>query len=237
MTQPSVSLVIPCKNEGESIYTVLKEIQDVFTVQKIQSYEIIVVNNNSEDNTVEEARRAAEKVVIVDCVAPGYGAAILKGIEHATFDVICMMDGDGSYNPKDISDLLKLYIFKKIPSLCIGNRFSHKKTENIKLLHRIFGVPMLNFVTNTLFKSPTHIDSHCGLRVFHKDIIHTLKITHTSFSFANEMICKALKYKIDIQQIPIILRKDLRTNSSSKIRVFKDGFDALFTILKIKFSK
>lgn len=234
MNSSSLSVIIPCKNEGESILKVIIEIQQTLDNSKIK-YEIVVVNNNSTDNTAFEAMKAGAAVRVVDCKTMGYGASILEGVRTATHDTVCMLDGDGSYNPKDIPTLLMMFNSDTNTSLCLGNRFLNGDSNNIKFLHRIFGVPMLNFITNFLYNSAQSLDSHCGLRVFRKDLIHKLNLTHNGFSFANEMICKALKNKLVIQQLPITLRKDLRINDTSKIKMFSDGFDALKTILQIRF--
>ncbi|MES2623603.1 MAG: glycosyltransferase family 2 protein [Patescibacteria group bacterium] len=233
-----ISIVIPCRNEEESILPVLKEIQQTLNSAKIV-HEIIVVNNNSTDNTTQEAKKAGANVRVIDCEIQGYGASILKGIQKSKYQLICMLDGDGSYHPKDIPILLKRYITHHKPygyePICLGNRFASKKTKNIKFLHRVFGVPMLNFVTNTLYSAPESFDSHCGLRLFRKDIVKVLDLKHTDFSFANEMICKALKQKVALVQIPIVLRKDLRVRTSSKIKTIQDGFYALKTIISLRF--
>ncbi len=228
-----LSIVIPCKNEGESIFPVIQEIKDVMRKNNI-TYEIVIVNNNSTDNTREESLRAGDFVRVVDCETPGYGAAIQYGVSHSTYDLICKLDGDGSYNPEDIPIFLRLHAENPQLQLVIGNRFSTGNTQNMHFLNRVFGVPALNLITNVLFPSQYYVDAHCGLRVFKKDIIKDLNLTHTDFSFANEMICKALKKKTPIAEVPIILRKDLRVQNSSKIKLFKDGFDALSTIVKIR---
>ena len=231
---PPLSVVIPCKNEEESIFSMLTELRDVLIRDDIE-HEILVVDNNSTDNSALEAKKVPG-VKVVFCEKPGYGIAIRTGVKHAVHDHICKLDADGSYNPVYIKPLLQLLHIHKA-DLTLGNRFSGGDTHNIKFLHKIIGVPALNFVTNTLFRAPESFDSHCGLRVFKKDIVTKLNLRHDDFSFANEMICKGLKNKIVIKQLPIVLRKDLRVLTTSKIKTIKDGFYALKTILKIRFSR
>ncbi len=229
-----LSVVIPCKNEGESIYAVLDEIQTVLHTHHI-IHEIIVVDNNSTDNTQDEAQRFGTHIRIIPCTTPGYGASILEGVTHAVYPLICKLDGDGSYNPADIPEFLNRHIKDPRLQLVIGNRFTNGNTQNMNLIHRLFGVPALNLITNLLYPSKHYVDAHCGLRLFKKDIVKNLNLTHTDFSFANEMICKALKQKLPIAQVPIMLRKDFRIMNTSKIRVLKDGFDALKTIVTLRF--
>lgn len=231
---PPLSIVIPCKNEEESIFSMLTELKDVLDKDGI-SYEILVVDNNSSDNSKKEAEKVSG-VKVIFCEKPGYGIAIRTGVSHASFEHICKLDADGSYNPIYIKPLLELTHNTKA-ELVLGNRFSSGNTHNIKFLHKIIGVPALNFITNTLFNAPESFDSHCGLRIFKKDLVDKLNLKQDDFSFANEMICKGLKHKITMKQLPIILRKDLRVLTTSKIKTIKDGFYALSTILKIRFTK
>ncbi|MES2986183.1 MAG: glycosyltransferase family 2 protein [Patescibacteria group bacterium] len=230
----SISIIIPCKNEEESIYPVIREIELVFDEAKI-SHEIIVVDNNSTDSTKHEAEKIGSHIRIVDCATPGYGAAIMHGIQKASHPTVCMIDGDWSYNPRDILRLLDLRTDNPNAHIYMGNRFSNGQITNIKFLHRIFGVPMLNWITNTLYRAPESYDSHCGLRLFDKKILDTLQLKQNDFSFANEMVCKALKNKLAIIQTPITLRKDLRVFTTSKIKTIQDGFYALKTIVSSRF--
>ncbi len=229
-----LSVVIPCKNEAESIFAVLTEMKEILQSADIV-FEIIVVDNNSTDSTAKEALRAGEKIRVVPCIEPGYGAAIMEGIKAAKYNLITMLDGDGSYNPKDIVNLYSLIQNPDDTILYIGNRFTGTDTSHIRFLNRIVGVPFLNFVTNTLYGAKESYDSHCGLRIFSKKTYASLNMSHTDFSFANEMVCKALRNKIQIIQKPIILRKDLRIKNISKIKRVHDGLCALKTIISLKF--
>lgn len=230
----AISIIIPCKNEEESIYAVIQEIEYVLSEAHIQ-HEIIVVDNNSTDTTKHEAAKIGSHIRILECSTPGYGAAIKYGMSHAQNETVCMIDGDWSYDPRDIIRLTEIQKKNPQADIYIGNRFSGGEIKNIKFLHRIFGVPMLNGITNILYNAPEAYDSHCGLRLCNKKIIKELDLKQNDFSFANEMICKALKHKRTILQTPITLRKDMRVFTTSKIKIMRDGFCALKTIIASRF--
>lgn len=227
-----LSIVIPCRDEADSIYRVVTEIQHVLQTHDVV-HEIIVVNNNSVDTTAAEATRV-EEVKVIDCTQIGYGAAVLKGIEHASYDLICTMDGDGSYDPIYIPELLTLYKKHTGVDMAMGNRFISTDKTNMNFIHRAIGVPALNTLIHILFPSPEKLDSHSGLRIFHKKLVQELHLHHPDFSFTTETICKTLKAKKNIQQIPMILRKDWRVHNMSKIKTIRDGFYALKTIISIR---
>lgn len=97
---PSLSVVLPAKNEGESLNTLLPKIRSV-----IPSAEIIVVDDGSIDNTPEICHRHGARR-IVHPYSIGNGAAIKSGARVAVGEVLVFMDADGQHDPLDISQLV-----------------------------------------------------------------------------------------------------------------------------------
>ena len=71
-----ISLIIPCKNEVESLGAVLEEVKDNKFVD-----EIIVVIDNERDNSIPIAKNFDCKLIIQK--DKGYGSAIIEGFKHA----------------------------------------------------------------------------------------------------------------------------------------------------------
>src|SRR5208337_4333577 len=94
-----VSVVIPTRNEAESIGRVLADLPaDLVT-------EVIVVDNNSTDGTREIAARMGAQVVSEP--RRGYGQACLTGLVHTNApDVVVFLDGDYSDRPAELPLLL-----------------------------------------------------------------------------------------------------------------------------------
>ena len=89
-------LVLPCRNEGAALRELLPRIPDLF--------EVIVVDNGSSDDTAAVA--ASLGVRVVTETTPGYGAAVNAGVLAARHRYVAVMDGDGSFDPRDLEALL-----------------------------------------------------------------------------------------------------------------------------------
>lgn len=89
MSDATVTVVIPCLNEAESLPTVLTAMPP--------GYRSLVVDNNSTDGTAEVARAHGADVVLE--TRPGYGAAVHAGVVAARTPVVAVLDGDGSLDP------------------------------------------------------------------------------------------------------------------------------------------
>lgn len=94
--RPVCDLVLPCRDEALALAALLPQIPGQFAV--------LVVDNGSVDETQAVARRLGAKVV-VEPVA-GYGAAVHAGLLAAEGEFVAFMDGDGSFDPRDLLPLL-----------------------------------------------------------------------------------------------------------------------------------
>ena len=91
-----VTVVIPCMNEAGSLPGVLAGIPP--------GYRVLVVDNNSTDGTADVARAHGASVVAE--ARPGYGSAVHAGVEAARTPVVCVLDGDGSMDPRELPALV-----------------------------------------------------------------------------------------------------------------------------------
>ena len=104
-----VSVVIPIKDEVESLPLLLKAISSTLTASKL-NYEIICVDDGSSDGSAEFLKEQAQirtdlKVVIL---RRNYGqtAAMSAGFNYATAKVIVTLDADLQNDPADIPMLI-----------------------------------------------------------------------------------------------------------------------------------
>ncbi|MBI1969683.1 polyprenol monophosphomannose synthase [Candidatus Woesearchaeota archaeon] len=103
-----LSLILPTYNERENIIDVLNQLQRVL---KQHPHEIIVVDDNSPDGTAALVKEYAQKHTRVKIVmrknAKGLSSAVVFGFQHATGDILGVMDADGQHDAGKIPAMLK----------------------------------------------------------------------------------------------------------------------------------
>lgn len=103
-----LSIVVPCYNEEKNVGRILPELFSVLDVLDCSS-EVILVDDGSSDKTLEMMRRIhrPEVVIVEHRVNKGLGAAVRSGIEAATGDLLVVLDGDLTFHPRFIPDLIQ----------------------------------------------------------------------------------------------------------------------------------
>lgn len=112
---PSISVVIPARNEAQNLHYILPRIPSIVS-------EVILVDGHSTDDTIAVAQQLLPTIQIIKQIGKGKkGDAVRAGFNASSGDTIVMLDGDGSTDPEEIprfvEALLAGYDFAK------GSRF------------------------------------------------------------------------------------------------------------------
>ena len=125
----SLSILIPCRNEGETIVlSVTKLIKKIST--KIKNYEIILINDFSDDDTLKIIKKLSKKyrrVKFLNNKRKGLGGALNIGISKSSCDYLVIFMADMS---DDVNDLIKYHdlIMSKNLDAVLGSRFIKKNS-------------------------------------------------------------------------------------------------------------
>jgi glycosyltransferase involved in cell wall biosynthesis len=225
--EPEVTIVIPCLNEAETIGTVIDKAQEMLRASGVAG-EIIVADNGSSDGSARIAVAFGARLIHV--AALGYGNALRGGIDAARGCFIIMCDADDSY---DFSDLMKFIDqLRDGYDLVVGNRFRGGiEPTAMPVLHRYFGVPILNLLGRVLHGFPPCRDFHCGLRGVNRAAAEKMNLRATGMEFASEMIVKAAANRMRITEIPTTLSPAGRKRRSH-LRTWTDGWRHLSLLLR-----
>jgi polyisoprenyl-phosphate glycosyltransferase len=104
----SVSVVVPCYNEENSISELYRQLTDVLAAYP--AYEILFVDDGSSDQTVQkiEALAGQDKRVKLIVLSRNFGHqfALKAGLDHATGDCVLSLDADLQHPPELIPELI-----------------------------------------------------------------------------------------------------------------------------------
>lgn len=217
-----LSVVIPCLDEAENIEQCVDRSREVLAAAGIDG-EVIVVDNNSTDGSGAIAARAGATVIREP--RPGYGSAYLAGLEAASGEYIVMLDADLTYDFDEIPRFLEK--MEQGAEMVIGDRMDNIKPGAMPWLHRYVGNPLLTGLLN-LFFSTGVTDAHCGMRAVRADMLERLDLRTTGMEFASEMVIRASKENLRIDQIPIEYHP---RGGESKLSSFRDGWRHLRFLL------
>lgn len=226
-TNLNLSILIPARNEENTIEMVIKKAQKWMKMNHIEG-EVLVANNNSTDKTKEIAIKNQARVIDVKEI--GYGNTLREGIKEANGKYIIMGDADDSYNFLELDDFYKL--LNNGYDLVIGNRYHYIEKGAMKWTHRYLGTPLLTKMINKKYKLNLK-DINCGLRGMKKEKILELNLKSEGMEFASEMVIKAKQANLKIAETPIKFYKDKR-NHKSHLNTVKDGFRHIEIILNFR---
>jgi glycosyltransferase involved in cell wall biosynthesis len=211
-----VSVVIPCLNEAEGIVAVVEEARAALRAAGLEG-EVIVVDNASEDDSAELARRAGATVLTEH--RRGYGSAYLAGLAGARGEYIVMADADGTYPLDRLGEFVAR--LRDGADMVLGSRFKGTiEPGAMPWPNRYLGNPLLTGMLNLLFRSGVS-DAHCGLRAIRRDVVPELQLSATGMEFASEMVIKAGKRHLRIDEVPIDYRVRI---GESKLARFSDAW-------------
>ncbi len=188
-----VSVVIPTRNEAESIGRVLADLPaDLVT-------EVLVVDSESTDGTRELASKMGARVIREP--RRGYGQACLTGIANATSpDIIVFLDGDYSDRPAELPKLLAP-IFAGSADITLGSRLAGPRTPGALPWHSVFGNRLAALLINLLYRQ--RITDLGPFRAVRATVLNALALQETTYGWAVEIILKGALQGFRIVEIPV----------------------------------
>ena len=235
----TLSIVIPAYNEGKTIHLILDKIKAVDLINNIAK-EIIIVNDCSIDDTdaaIKNYIANNASLNIQYCkheVNQGKGAALHTGISKATGKYLIIQDADLEYDPQEYNDLLKPVV-NGFADVVFGSRFMGGNPHRVLFFLHSVGNRMLTTLSN-MFTNLNLTDMETCYKLFDTNKLQSLSLKEKRFGFEPEVTAKIARIpNIRIYEVGISYYG--RTYEEGKKIGWKDGFRAIYCILKYGFGK
>ncbi len=229
-----VSIVIPTYNEVNTLLEIIESVKNS-TIPSDFEKEIIIVDDCSSDGTTELLRQIDDPSIIkfFHPKNKGKGGALQTGFKHCTGDIVIIQDADLEYDPKEYIKLMKPIIDDKA-DVVFGSRFMGGEPHRVVYFWHRLGNGFLTLLSNML-TDLNLTDMETCYKVFRSDILKKINLEEQRFGIEPEMTAKIAKLKCRIFEVGISYYG--RTYDEGKKIGFKDGFRAVWCILKYNIFK
>ena len=224
----TLSIIIPCYNEKDTILKILEKINNVhlYGIEK----EIIIIDDFSTDGTRKILKSLNDYNIVFNDKNYGKGFSVRQGIKNASGNIIIIQDADLEYNPQNYNDLVKPILVNNV-QVVYGSRALGPNSAQHSYFSFYLGGKFLTKLTNLLYQSKLTDQPTC-YKVFKKNILDTIDLEENGFGFCSEVTSKLLLKNIEPYEVPIDYFP--RNKSDGKKISWKDGLRAIYIILKYR---
>lgn len=216
----SVTLCLPCRNEGAHLRLVLERVPDLID-------EVIVISNRSTDDTVEVAKSAGARAIVDDRAVRGigYGYAHLSGLDNASGDLVVAADGDATYPIERAGSVLDFLLDRQLDVVSCA-RYPVQADTSIPWRLRL-GVQLLNAEVRLLYGARVN-DILSGMWVLRASAIEPLALSMGDWNLSPQIKLNAIRHPdLRFAEFPI---SQFQREGQSHQRHFSTGLSHLWWI-------
>lgn len=219
----NLTLLIPAKNEAESLPEVLKELEAF-------GYSTVIILHQSDLKTIEAISHLNVKIVFQKNF--GYGDALITGINEINTELFCIFNADGSFKPGEIKDMM-IKLETNNLDFVFGSRYNKNAKSDDDTIITLVG----NYIFSTIGKIFFRLNINDILYTFvlgKTNKARELNLNSKDFGFCVELPIKANKKLMKLSTITSHERP--RIAGKKKVNAFKDGFLILLKMIRLFFS-
>ncbi len=227
LSDPLLSVVMPVYNERTTIEEIIRRVLAVPV-----KTELIVVDDGSKDGTrdvLASLERELGFTLILQEHNEGKGAALRRGFERVSGDLVVIQDADLEYSPEEYPDLVEL-ICEGRADVVYGSRFLGR--HRVFMFSHYFGNRVVTLLTNLLYNTMLTDMETCS-KVMRTEVLRGLTLHSDGFGIEAELTAKIFKRGCRVYEIPITY--DGRGYDQGKKITWRDGIVALLVLLKYRF--
>ncbi len=232
--RPLVSVVVPVYNEEKTVGEVVEQLLALDL-----RLEILLVDDGSTDGSAAElARLAATYSQVSVHNQPrnlGKGAAVRRGIDESTGDILLIQDADLEYSPTDIPALIDP-LLNGVADAVFGTRLrGGAHPQRAHLFWHYAGNRFLTLLSNVLYNT-TISDMEVGYKAFRGDLVRGLTLVSNDFRIEPELTAKILRYGPEVRLYEVPISYYGRSYAEGKKITWKDGFGAVAALVRFRFT-
>jgi glycosyltransferase involved in cell wall biosynthesis len=229
IADPLLSVVMPVYNERTTIDEIIRRVLAV----PIRT-ELIVVDDGSSDGTRDILTGLARDLDFKLVFQPkngGKGAALRRGFQEVTGDLVVIQDADLEYSPEEFPQLIEL-ICEGRADVVYGSRFLGR--HRVFLFTHYAGNRLLTLITNILYNTML-TDMETCYKVMRTEVLRSMTLESDGFGIEPELTAKIFKRQYRVYEVPITY--DGRNYDEGKKITWRDGVVALWVLLKYRFTE
>ena len=219
-----LTLVIPAKNEPESLPYVLMELKKL-------NMNFLIVLEKTDYVTINSIEKFRSNMIFQE--KKGYGDAILLGIKNVETKYFSIFNADGSFDPYELKGMYN-QINDDSLDIIFASRYKKKAGSEDDTIITLLGNKFFSMVGKIFFKLPI------------SDILYTyvmgdtqkvllLNLRQKDFTLCVELPIKAKRNSLKISDIPS--NEKSRIGGVKKVNEIRDGFLILLHMIKLFFNK
>jgi glycosyltransferase involved in cell wall biosynthesis len=229
LSNPLLSVVMPVFNERATIEEIIPRVLAVPV-----RIELIVVDDGSTDGTrdlLTALQKAHNFKLIFQPANGGKGAALRRGFQEVTGDLVVIQDADLEYSPEELPGLIELICTGRA-DVVYGSRFLGR--HRVFLFTHYLGNRLLTSITNVLYNTML-TDMETCYKVMRTEVLRSFSVESNGFGIEPELTAKIFKRRYRVYEIPISY--DGRGYEEGKKITWRDGVVALWVLLKFRFTE
>ena len=219
-----LTLVIPAKNEKESLPTVLDELKK-YDLKKL------IVLEPSDKETINAIKEYDCQLIYQS--NKGYGDAIKLGIKNVKTDYFSIFNADGSFNPSELENMLEL-LESNQADVVFASRYEKGCGTQDDTIITFIGNFIFTKLGNIFFKLNV-TDILYTYVIAKTDCIKKLDLKKNDFRLCVELPIKAKRAGINIKTSKSYERR--RISGKKKVNAIRDGFYILLEMIRLFFVK
>ena len=229
LRDPLLSVVMPVFNELATVEEVIRRV--LALPLRLQ---LVVVDDCSTDGTRELLVMLQTQFGFVLLQQPrnqGKGAALRRGFEAVTGDLVVIQDADLEYSPEELPQLIEL-ICDGRADVVYGSRFLGR--HRVFLFTHYLGNRALTLLTNVLYNTML-TDMETCYKVMRAEVLRSMTLESNGFGIEPELTAKIFKRGYRVYEVPITYSG--RGYDEGKKITWRAGFEALWVLIKYRFTE